>query len=58
MDLTFNDAQLAFRDELRSWLREHGPGGALGPEPDDEDVEIAVLASHAFLLTTDTTGRG
>ena len=31
MDLTFNDAELAFRDGFRAWLAEHVP--ALGPEP-------------------------
>lgn len=41
MDLTFTDDQCAFRDELRAWLAEHGPGGALGPEPDDEDEAFA-----------------
>jgi hypothetical protein len=37
VDLTFTPEQLAFRDELRAWLAEHGPAGALTPEPDDED---------------------
>ncbi|WP_026910786.1 acyl-CoA dehydrogenase family protein [Patulibacter minatonensis] len=37
MDLTFTPEQLAFRDELRAWLAEHGPAGSLGEEPDDED---------------------
>ena len=26
MDLTFTDEQLAFRDELRAWLRDNPPG--------------------------------
>ena len=26
MDLTFTEAQVAFRDELRAWLRDHPPG--------------------------------
>jgi alkylation response protein AidB-like acyl-CoA dehydrogenase len=26
MDLTFNDAELAFRDELRTWFADHDPG--------------------------------
>jgi len=35
MDLTFNDAEIAFRDELRAWLDAHDPG----PEPrGDEDA--------------------
>lgn len=41
MDLTFTPEQLAFRDELRTWLREHGPEGALTPEPRDEDEQWA-----------------
>jgi alkylation response protein AidB-like acyl-CoA dehydrogenase len=35
MDLTFSEPELAFRDELRSWLDTNGPG----PEPEgDEDA--------------------
>ena len=34
MDLTFNEPELAFRDELRAWLADHDPGG----EPDAEDA--------------------
>ena len=35
MDLTFNEPELAFRDELRAWLADHDPGR----EPDgDEDA--------------------
>ena len=35
MDLTFNEAEAAFRDELRAWLDTHDPG----EEPaDDEDA--------------------
>ena len=34
MDLTFTDAQTAFRDELRTWLQENPPG----PEPEGEDA--------------------
>jgi alkylation response protein AidB-like acyl-CoA dehydrogenase len=37
VDLTFTPEQLAFRDELRAWLAEHGPGGSLTEEPDGED---------------------
>jgi alkylation response protein AidB-like acyl-CoA dehydrogenase len=33
MDLTFNERELAFRDELRAWLEAHDPG----TEPDGED---------------------
>ncbi len=33
MDLTFNAAELAFRDELRAWLSEHTPTD----EPLEED---------------------
>ena len=31
MDLTFDEAEVAFRDEFRAWLAKHVP--ALGPEP-------------------------
>jgi alkylation response protein AidB-like acyl-CoA dehydrogenase len=34
MDLTFNESELAFRDELRTWLAEHEPG----IEPEGEDA--------------------
>jgi alkylation response protein AidB-like acyl-CoA dehydrogenase len=34
MDLTFTEAQTAFRDELRDWLSNNPPG----PEPDGEDA--------------------
>jgi alkylation response protein AidB-like acyl-CoA dehydrogenase len=34
MDLTFNEPELAFRDELRAWLADHDPGS----EPDAEDA--------------------
>jgi alkylation response protein AidB-like acyl-CoA dehydrogenase len=38
MDLTFNERELAFRDELRAWFAEHDPG----TEPDhDEDAHYA-----------------
>jgi alkylation response protein AidB-like acyl-CoA dehydrogenase len=38
MDLTFNERELAFRDELRAWFVDHDPG----PEPQlDEDVHYA-----------------
>ena len=38
MDLTFNERELAFRDELRAWLDANGPG----PEPEaDEDATYA-----------------
>jgi alkylation response protein AidB-like acyl-CoA dehydrogenase len=33
MDLTFNDAELAFRDELRAWFSDNGPGRE--PEGDE-----------------------
>jgi alkylation response protein AidB-like acyl-CoA dehydrogenase len=35
MDLTFNERELAFRDELRGWLAEH----QLPPEPETDDDE-------------------
>ena len=34
MDLTFNAAEAAFRDELRAWLDAHDPG----PEPNTEEA--------------------
>ena len=34
MDLTFNEPELAFRDELRAWLADHHPGAE--PEGDDD----------------------
>jgi alkylation response protein AidB-like acyl-CoA dehydrogenase len=38
MDLTFNDAELAFRDELRTWFADNDPGH----EPEhDEDAHYA-----------------
>ena len=38
MDLTFNEPELAFRDELRAWFADHDPGR----EPDgDEDAHYA-----------------
>src|SRR5438309_4035111 len=38
MDLTFNDREIAFRDELRSWLAENRPEERPGG---DEDAEYA-----------------
>jgi alkylation response protein AidB-like acyl-CoA dehydrogenase len=35
MDLTFNDAELAFRDELRAWLADNAAGHA--PEHEDDN---------------------
>jgi alkylation response protein AidB-like acyl-CoA dehydrogenase len=37
VDLTFSDAQLAFRDELRAWLDANPPGA----EPDGDDARYA-----------------
>ena len=37
MDLTFNEAELAFRDELRGWFAEQ----EFGDEPHDEDANYA-----------------
>ena len=37
MDLTFNERELAFRDELRGWFADHGPG----PEHEGEDAHYA-----------------
>jgi alkylation response protein AidB-like acyl-CoA dehydrogenase len=36
MDLTFTDEQLAFRDELRAWLRDNPPGDR--PDGDEDAV--------------------
>ena len=35
MDLTFDERELAFRDELRAWLENNGPGD--GPEGEDDN---------------------
>ena len=43
MDLTFNEAELAFRDEFRAWLADHVP--TLGPEP------IGEAESHSRRIT-------
>jgi alkylation response protein AidB-like acyl-CoA dehydrogenase len=37
MDLTFNERELAFRDELRAWLAANDPG----PEPGEEEANYA-----------------
>jgi alkylation response protein AidB-like acyl-CoA dehydrogenase len=37
VDLTFTDAQLAFRDELRAWFADNPPG----PAPEGEDAIVA-----------------
>jgi alkylation response protein AidB-like acyl-CoA dehydrogenase len=37
VDLTFNEAELAFRDELRAWFAANEPG----PEPEAEDAHYA-----------------
>src|SRR3982750_835981 len=37
MDLTFTERELAFRDELRAWLRDNPPE----PEPREEDAHYA-----------------
>lgn len=34
MDLTFNERELAFRDELRAWFEANSPG----PEPEEEEA--------------------
>jgi alkylation response protein AidB-like acyl-CoA dehydrogenase len=36
MDLTLNDAEQAFRDQVRAWLGENHPG----PEPDGEEAKF------------------
>ncbi len=38
MDLSLNESEAAFRDEIRAWLEENNPGGA--PQGDD-DAEFA-----------------
>ncbi len=38
MDLTFNDAELAFRDELRTWFQEHDAGEEPPGEGDENWV--------------------
>ena len=37
MDLTFNDRETAFRDEVRAWFAANDPG----PSPEGEDPEYA-----------------
>jgi alkylation response protein AidB-like acyl-CoA dehydrogenase len=37
MDLTFDERELAFRDELRAWFAEHDPGA----EPDHDEAHYA-----------------
>ncbi|MGH2875750.1 MAG: acyl-CoA dehydrogenase family protein [Solirubrobacteraceae bacterium] len=50
MDLTFNERELAFRDELRAWFDAHEPG----PEPDgDGDAHYAWRRDYQRLLARD-----
>jgi alkylation response protein AidB-like acyl-CoA dehydrogenase len=50
MDLTFNERELAFRDELRAWFDANDPG----PEPEgDEDAHYAWRRDFQRQLATD-----
>jgi alkylation response protein AidB-like acyl-CoA dehydrogenase len=49
MDLTFNEPELAFRDELRAWLADHDPGR----EPDTEDANYAWRVEFQRALARD-----
>src|SRR4051794_2474368 len=42
MDLTFNEREIAFRDELREWLAANAPGDAPARTDDDARFEYAV----------------
>src|SRR6201994_2146966 len=46
MDLTFNEPELAFREELRAWLADHDPGG--GPDGEDANYEWRVDFQRAL----------
>ena len=52
MDLTFNESELAFRDELRAWFADHDPGR----EPDAEDAHYAWRLDFQRALAA-TAGR-
>ena len=54
MDLTFNERELAFRDELRAWFDAHDPG----PEPEgDEDAHYAWRRDFQRELADGRLGR-
>jgi alkylation response protein AidB-like acyl-CoA dehydrogenase len=40
MDLTFNDSENAFRDELRGWLAENAPGDPPARGSEDERYQF------------------
>jgi alkylation response protein AidB-like acyl-CoA dehydrogenase len=53
MDLTFNESELAFRDELRAWFADHAPGR----EPEgDEDAHYAWRRDFQRQLADDGWG--
>ena len=55
MDLTFNERELAFRDELRAWLADQRPGRrARG----DEDAHYAWRRDLQRRLARRRLGRG
>src|ERR1700733_10271227 len=49
MDLTFNEPELAFREELRAWLAAHEPGR----EPDAEDANYEWRVDFQRALASD-----
>lgn len=52
MDLTFSDSELAFRDELRTWLAEHPPP----PEPADGGDEAGFAWRRDWQRTLSEAG--
>ena len=54
MDLTFNEPELAFRDELRAWLADHDPGR----EPDAEDANYRWRVDFQRALARDGCAVG
>ena len=42
MDLTFNDRELAFRDELRAWFEGHDPGREPEGDPSLDPASIGL----------------
>jgi alkylation response protein AidB-like acyl-CoA dehydrogenase len=49
MDLTFNERELAFQSELRTWFAQNDPG----PEPRDEDANYAWRRAFQRALADD-----
>ena len=51
MDLTFNENETAFRDELRGWLAENAPGDP--PERGSDDDRYAFVRDWQRKLAAD-----